>query len=378
MKIAVNTRLLVSGKLEGIGVFTSGILRTLTRNHPEHEFVFIFDRPFDRKFVFSGNVRPVVLFPPTRHPILLHFWLECRIPRILKKTNSDVFLSPDGFLSLSSKVPSVSIIHDICFFHRPRDLPFFHSWHANRFFPEYARKANRVITCSNFCKADIRRHFHVDAGKIETVKVGADERFRPSSKERVERTRRELASGAPYFLYTGSLHPRKNIVNLMNAFDQFKTETRSDVKLVIVGRKMFKARDIFRTYDRLKYRKDVVFTGYVDFERLVAIYGAALALVYVSFFEGFGLPLAEAMRCEIPIVTSNVTAMPEIAGDAAVKVDPANVSDIAGAMKKIALDSNLRNELVAAGRTQRENFGYEKASRIVWNCIEQAAESKNG
>jgi len=124
MIIAVNTRLLIQGKLEGIGWFARETLSRITRDHPEHQFLFIFDRPYAEEFIFSGNVTPIVLSPPTRHPILWYIWFEFQIPRILRKYKADLFFSPDGYLSLSTHIMQLAAIHDINFAHRPKDLPW--------------------------------------------------------------------------------------------------------------------------------------------------------------------------------------------------------------------------------------------------------------
>src|SRR5690606_7224010 len=117
MRIAVNTRLLLKGKLEGIGWFTYQTLERIVKQHPEHEFIFFFDRPYDRSFVFASNVTPVVLSPQARHPVLFYLWFELGIPRLLRKYKADLFLSPDGFSSLSTKVPTCLVIHDLAFEH---------------------------------------------------------------------------------------------------------------------------------------------------------------------------------------------------------------------------------------------------------------------
>ena len=119
MKIAVNTRLLLKDKLEGIGWFSYETLKRITTQHPEHQFYFIFDRPFTDEFIFSYNIEPVVIGPPARHPVLWYYWFEFRLPGLLKKINPDIFLSPDGYLSLKSHFKSIAVIHDLNFIHYP-------------------------------------------------------------------------------------------------------------------------------------------------------------------------------------------------------------------------------------------------------------------
>ena len=171
MIIAVNTRLLIHGKLEGIGWFTFETLSRITRDHPEHQFLFVFDRPFSPEFIFSGNVTPIVLSPPTRHPVLWYIWFELQIPRILKKYKADLFFSPDGYLSLQTKVRQLAAIHDINFAHRPKDLPWLKAKYYNYFFPLFARKAQRIVTVSSFSKEDIHKTYHIGNDKIDRKSV---------------------------------------------------------------------------------------------------------------------------------------------------------------------------------------------------------------
>src|SRR5690606_8257814 len=127
-------------RLEGIGWFTFETLKRITVAHPEHQFLFIFDRPWAPEFIFSENITPIVAGFPTRHPILWILWFELVIPRVLRKHKADIFFSPDGLLSLRTKVRSIPVIHDISFKHRPKDLPFWPRWYYNYFFPRFAKK----------------------------------------------------------------------------------------------------------------------------------------------------------------------------------------------------------------------------------------------
>lgn len=144
--------MLLKDKMEGIGYFSSETLKRMVSQHPEHTFLFIFDRQFHRDFIFSENIIPVVAFPPARHPFLWYWWFEFSIPKILKRYQPDVFLSPDGYLSLRDKTPALPVIHDINFKHYPADLPFLFSKYYNHYFPLFAKKAQRIATVSEFSK----------------------------------------------------------------------------------------------------------------------------------------------------------------------------------------------------------------------------------
>jgi glycosyltransferase involved in cell wall biosynthesis len=372
MIIAVNTRLLQKGKLEGIGWFTYETLRRITVEHPEHTFIFIFDRPYSDEFKFSDNVVPVIVPPPTRHPVLWYLWFQFRIPAILRRYKANVFLSPDGYLSLRTKVPQVAVIHDINFFHRPADLPRLTAKYYNHFFPKFAQKARRIATVSFYSKEDITRSFKVDFDKIDVVYDGIDRSFSPTTKSEQDEVRKEYTHGNPYFLFVGALHPRKNIGGLLKAFDAFKSIGNTEMKLVIVGGEMFKTGEIHHVYDNMRFKNDVIFTGRVTPEELHRIYGAALALTFVPFFEGFGIPVVEAMSAGIPVICSNTTSLPEVGGNAVFYVDPYRIEQITNAMVTISKDDKLREELIAKGLVQKLKFSWDESARKLWMCVERA------
>lgn len=370
MIIAVNTRLLLQGKLEGIGWFTRETLSRITTEHPEHKFIFIFDRSYASEFIFADNIVPVVVSPPARHPILWYIWFEFQIPRILKKYKADLFFSPDGYLSLNTKVRQLAAIHDINFAHRPKDLPWLKAKYYNRFFPKFARKAKRIVTVSYFSKEDINRTYNIEEDKVDVVYNGVNTSYTPTNIEENIRTRELYSSGKSYFLFIGSLHPRKNICGLLRAFDGFKTSVDTDMKLLIVGESMFKTSDIEMTYEGMRYKDDVVFTGRLNNDELHRVLGAAVALTFVPYFEGFGIPVIEAMNAGVPVICSNTTSLPEVGGDAVLYVDPFSTPQIKDAMIRIYQDKELRDLLVEKGFKQREKFSWNKTAELLWGSMQ--------
>lgn len=370
MIIAVNTRLLQKGKLEGIGWFTKETLMRITRNHPEHEFIFIFDRPYDEEYIFAENVTPIVVSPPTRHPILWFFWFEIKIPSILKKYKADLFLSPDGYLSLRSNVKQIAAIHDINFAHRPKDLPWLTAKYYNYFFPRFAKKADRIVTVSYYSKEDILRSYKVYGDKIDVVYNGINSLYTPITDEEKAETKQRYTGGSDYFLFVGSLHPRKNICGLLRAFDAFRASVDSNVKLIITGSEMFKTSDIERTYNGMRYKNEVIFTGRIPTEELHFVLGAALCLTFVPFFEGFGIPVVEAMSAGVPVISSNTTSLPEVGGSAVVYVDPFSRDQIKNAMIRITEDEELRLDLIQKGFLQKEKFSWTRTAELLWGSIQ--------
>ncbi len=371
MKIAVTTRLLLPDKLEGIGWVAYETLRRITIAHPEHEFYFIFDRKWDERFIFSDNVIPVKVGPQARHPFLYYIWFEWSIPRILKKIKADVFLSPDAYLSLRTKVPSIPIFHDLNFEHYPKDLPVLERKYYRYFFPRYAKKAEQIVTVSEFSKKDMVKLYDVPPGKVSVVYNGVNEDFKPVSEAEQKTYRDKHSKGCPFFIFVGALHPRKNLVRLFQAFDYFKEQQRTDIKLVVVGNKKYWTREIQEAFEEMKHKDEVYFSGRMTAEELHRAVGSALAMAYVSYFEGFGLPIIEAFRCDTPVVTSNVTSMPEVAGDAALLVDPFSVKSIAEGLEKIALDPELRTRLISKGRERSRMFTWQNSAEQLWAVIEK-------
>lgn len=371
MRIVVNTRFLLKDKLEGIGRFTYETCKLLTQNHPEHEFIFVFDRAYDDSFIFSNNITPVVIPPQSRHPILWYLWFEWSIPQVLKKYNPDIFLSPDGYLSLRTNVPQLPVMHDLAFIHRPDDIGGLVRKYYNHYFPKFAHKAARIATVSEFSKQDIVQQYTIAPDKIDVVYNGVSGAFTPVSDEEKTAIRQKITDGAPYFVFVGALQPRKNIVNLLKAFDSFKQSNTQGTKLVIVGRKAWQTDDMDSTFEAMQHKTDVVFTGRLSDEDLSATIAAALGLVYVPFFEGFGLPIIEAFKCHTPVITSNVSSMPEVLGDAGLLVEPTSVESITNAMQTLANDDVLRQNLTQKAIERSDVFTWQKTANLLWDSIEK-------
>lgn len=369
--IAVNTRLLMPGKLDGIGWFSYETLRRMVQNHPEHHFLFLFDRPYSKEVVFGANVTPVVIGPPTRHPVLWYLWFQLRIRRTIRRHAADLFLSPDGFIPLGLRIPTISVIHDINFEHRPGDLPLVTRKYYRFFFPRFARKASRIVTVSEYSRRDIINQYDIEEDKVDLAYNGVNENFAPSSPEQAGETRMQYTGGSPYFVFVGSLHPRKNVVNLLKAFQLFKDENKANYKLVIVGEKFFLTRKMEEQLSRMKNRKDVIFTGRLGPDELVRVLGAAWAMTFVPYFEGFGIPILEAMRVEIPVIASKVTSLPEIAGDAALYASPDSPGNIRDAMIRVVREPGLREELIEKGRRRRERFSWDHTAAKLWESLER-------
>lgn len=371
MVIAINTRFLLKNKLEGIGRFTYETVKLLVKQHPEHTFIFIFDRKYDPEFVFAKNIIPVVIPPPARHPFLWYLWFEWSITLVLKKYKPDVFLSPDGYLSLRTRVPQIPVMHDLAFIHRPDDIGKLVRNYYNHYFPKFAKKAARIATVSEYSKQDIAKQYGIAPEKIDVVYNGVSNKFFPLNEEQKIQVRQKTTGGKPYFVFVGALQPRKNISNLLKAFDAFKQTDTQNIQLVIVGRKAWQTEEMDTVFEAMKFKNDVVFTGRLSDEDLSATIAAGISMVYVAFFEGFGLPITEAFKCHVPVITSNTSSMPEVAGDAGLLVDPFSVQSIADALQLMASNTELRHNLTQKAIERSEVFTWEKTATLLWQSIEQ-------
>jgi glycosyltransferase involved in cell wall biosynthesis len=374
VRIAVNTRLLLKDRLEGLGRFTAETLKLIVRAHPEHEFYFLFDRPFCHDFIFADNVTPVVIGPPARHPVLWHVWFEMSVSKALKQINPDLFLSPDGFLSLKSEVKSLPVIHDLNFTHNPADLAKSHAWFYNRYFPKYAQKAERIATVSQFSRQDLAEQYGIEYAKIDVVYNGVSDRFSRLLESTKVEVRKNWSDGNSYFIYVGAIHQRKNIERMLDAYDKFRERVEEPHRFILVGNKKWWTSSMQNALEGMNFKEEVIFAGRVSDEQLNDLMGGALANLYVSTFEGFGIPIIEAFQSQIPVITSNVSSMPEIAANAAMVVDPYETEQIADAMLQLYSSQNLRKELVAKGIERASEFTWQRTANLLWSSIIKATE----
>lgn len=378
MVIAVNTRFLLDGYLEGYGNFIYETFSRITRQHPEHHFLFLFDRPFDPRLIPAPNVEGIVVGPPARHPLLWKYWYDVKVPATLKKYKADLFVSCDGFCSLHTRVPQCLVIHDLAFLHFPQAIKKSHLLFYKRYTARFIQKAAVVATVSGFSKKDILASYPVAAEKIGVVLNGVKPVFQPRSFEEKKAVKEKYTEGKEYFIYTGAIHPRKNLVNLLKAFSVFKKRQQTGMKLVLAGRLAWKFGSFTQSLSSYKYREDVVLTGFVPDEELAKLTASAYGMIYPSLFEGFGVPVLEAMQCGVPVLTSAGTAMEEIAGDAALYADPADHEAIAEKMMWLYKDEKGRNELIQKGLKQVKQYSWDRTAELLWGCIMKAVDGEKG
>lgn len=362
--------------MEGYGYFIQETMQRIAAQHPEHRFHFLFDRPYENALLFSANVTPLVVGAPARHPLLWKWWYDVKIPFVLRKLKADVFVSPDGFCSLTTRVPQCLVVHDLGFLHYAQGYKPSHRFFYKHYTPRFLKKANTIATVSQFSRADITATYKIPDEKIDVVYNGVRDVFRPLSFEQQTDVKATYTEGKEYFIYVGAIHPRKNLINLLKAFSIFKKRQKTNMKLVLAGRLAWQNNAFLKLLQSYKYRSDVLLLRYIADEKEVArLMAAAYAMVYPSLFEGFGVPVAEAMRCGVPVLTSKDSAMQEISDGAALYFDPTNVADMAESLMRIYKDETARTGLIERGKTAAQKYTWQHTADALWHCIMRAVKT---
>ena len=365
MRIAVNTRHLISKNLEGVGRYSFETVKRMVLAYPEHTFYFYFDRSFDPSFVIAENVVPIVVSPPARHPFLFILWYELMLPYYFKKHKIDVFYSPDGFCSLLSKVPTVLVTHDLAYIHYPEHIPIKHLLYYRYFVPRFHKRADHIIAVSTYTKEDISKQFNIPPSKI-TVGYNAF-----PVREIVESdVFTEYTEGCPYFIYVGSLHPRKNIVGVIKSFNIYKQKYQTNHKLLLIGRYAWKVSEIKKSIASSLFAKEIIQLSGIHDEKVYSFIRQAEALIYISYFEGFGIPVLEAMKLDVPVICSNRSSLPEVAGDAAILVDPDDHHTIADKMYSIVNDESVRIELQKKAKVNLQRFDWQDTADLIFKALQ--------
>ena len=283
-------------------------------------------------------------------------------------TKSDIYHFFNFTIPKNIKGKVIITIYDTVFFSAPETMG---DMKAISEYKYAAERSDLIITISENAKSDIIKHFNVDEKKIQIVTPGIDlQKYSYNYTDiELENVRKKYDLPQNYILYLGTIEPRKNIERIVKAFKNYKKEVKDDLKLVIVGNKGWKYDNIMKLIESMG--TDIILTGYIDEEDKIPIYKLAQIFVFPSLYEGFGMPVLEAMAAGVPVVTSNVSSLPEVAGDAAILVDPLSEDEIFEAYKKILLDKQLQREMIEKGLEQAKKFQWKKSVEVLEKVYEK-------
>jgi glycosyltransferase involved in cell wall biosynthesis len=366
VRIAIDARKL---RDYGIGTYIRNLLRHLSRLDRTTEYVLIC-RPEDGDLAatLGSNFRSV-LEPAPAYSLQEQF----KIPLDLRRERANLFHAPHYVLPPLTPCRSVVTIHDCIHLRFPQYLP-------SRAAHAYARgslwaathQADRILTVSEASKKDILDYFHVPESKIDVIYNAIDERFNePPAPDEIERVKERYQLNDPFVLYAGNIKPHKNLERLIEAFHMFRRPAFEHVRLLIIGDEITKYATLRRAVHRLKLHKHVRFFGFVPDQTLAALYRLAAVFVFPSLYEGFGLPPLEAMASGAPVITSNVSSLPEVVGDAALLIDPYDPEAIADAMRRVFSDEALRQQLKERGHIRARHFSWDRSVRRVHEIYQE-------
>ena len=369
MRIAINARFSGYPNAEGYARFIRGIMSPLVRSFPQDEFVFLSDQRNPEPVITASNTSAIGAGPRARHPLLWKYWYDFVLPGLARRARADCLFSPDGFCSLNSSIPQVLAIHDLAFLHYPDGISRLQLAYYKYYTPKFIRAAKQIITVSEFSREDIMRHYPQSKNKISVVPNAADDSFVPLPFEEKELCKQKISGGTEYFLYIGSIHPRKNLVTLLKGFSWFKKRHQSNMKLVLAGRMAWKNESFITQLESYKYRDDVVLAGYLEEKEMKTVLASAYALAYPSIWEGFGLSLLEAMKSGVPLIAANNSALPEIAGSAAFYADPADAEAWGRGMGLMYKDETYRNKLIQNGFERASYYSWDKSALALYEVL---------
>jgi len=378
MRIAIDYTAAVRQRA-GVGRYTRGLVQALLRLDQANRYTLL---------IATGGLKGIPITPegrdlppykvcplPLSDRLLTILWHRLRLPLYadLLVGGADLFHSPDFTLPPLYRARGIVTVHDLTFIHYPDCAARNLVRYLNRVVPLAVHRACLVLADSESTKRDLVTLLGVPPQKVRVVYAGVGPEFRPVDKVALETVRARYGLTFPFLLSVGTLEPRKNYGRLLQAFVRSRAcQAWPELRLVIVGGKGWLYQEIFQTVHRLHLADRVVFPGFIADADLPALYSLAVAFVYPSLYEGFGLPVLEAMACGTPVVCSRAASLPEVVGEAALLVDPLDVDDLARALEQVVTDAALRQELRERGLAQAARFTWEAAAQQLLAAYREA------
>ncbi len=353
----------------GIGRYARELVRALSRFDQTHSFVLFAPRDAHPDLLhFDWPPNFTLCRAPLTERYLAALWHRTRLPLPIEMFigNVEVFYSPDFLLPPTFAQRQVVTVHDLSYVRVPECFPQPLLNYLNHAVPPSVARADLILADAASTQRDLSEVYGIPPEKIKVLYSGVDARFNPNVPRESQARVRELTGGKPYLLSVGTLQPRKNYARLIQAFAQVISNTQlPNLNLVICGARGWMADDVYHTVERLELHERVIFADFFSDDDLPALYAGATLFVYPSLYEGFGLPVAEAMACGTPVVSSNASSLPEVGGEAALYFDPYDIDAMADAMRRALTDESLREHLRARGIAQAQKFSWAKAARAL-------------
>ena len=391
MVIGIDIRPLMDEYYSGVSSYTLNLLVAIFQQDKKNHYKLFYNSYHDisarlPKFNFS-NVEIVRLNYPNKFLNYCLFKIFKR-PKIDRLLGADLFFLPNfNFIALSKECRKVITVHDLSFIRYPYYFSHRHNfWQKNVNLKKLLRSVDKIISVSNHTKEDIKNLCRIAPKKIQTVYSCISAKYKPIDEqdEYLAEVKKKYNLPDKFMLFLGTIEPRKNIEGIIEAYEHFRDNQHSDlihfagqaevkddiIKLVIAGHKAWGYKSVYERARASKYNRDIIFTDYVAGEDKPCLYNLAVMFIYPSFYEGFGFPPLEAAACGTPSIVSNCASLPEVMGNAAILIDPYNITDLAQAMANLAYDKILRANLSQKGIGRAKNFYWEKCAREMIEVFE--------
>lgn len=361
MNISIDIRT-TSKPLSGVGYYVFHLIHEFQALDSQNRYLLISNKGESDDWKIEGenfeNFRTRI---SNENHWLGDIWENTFLPYYLKKKKVDVFHGPAFLIPLRKNgVRTVVTIPDIVSYILPETIPFKYAAYMRFLIRQVAKRADRIITISHSTKNDLVSRLDVPEDRIRVVHVAASDIFRRvEDRGRIDEVKSRYGIRKPFMLFVGNLEPRKNLIRLAEAFARANERMGRAFQLVICGKEGWLYRNILKTLKEYNTDGDIALTRYVSREDLVHLYCGAECFLFPTLYEGFGLPVVEAMRCGTPVITSNISSLPEIMGDAGILIDPESVEEIAEAIGRIAQDDGLKKELRERGLLQAQKFSWK-------------------
>lgn len=371
MRIGVDVRALMDEKYSGVSEYTANLLLAILDLAPkDYHFILYYNCRFDISKRMNMWQRDNTTIISTKYPNKLYNYVLQKIFSYPKIDNIiggvDVFWSPHFNFSSYSKCKKLLTVHDLSFLRYPKYFNFRQNlWHKLLNVSRIIKESDRIVAVSENTKNDIEELIGLDEKKINVVYSGNNLKKNEIGSEDIKKFKEKYFSSLnfEYILYLGTIEPRKNILNLIKAYNLYRDNNESDLKLVLAGRKGWKTNKIFKEYNNSKYKDDIIFLDYVETEDKDVLYSQAKMFVYPSFYEGFGFPPLEAMTYNIPCIVSNVSSLPEVVSDSAMLINPYKVEEISEAIEELENDKRYYNYLAQKAGERANSFSWQSTAK---------------
>ncbi len=368
MRIGIDATLLPE-KLGGAGFYLLNLINNLSLIDRKNEYFIFVEKRNVRRFELGANFRLIGIKSMPRALRLL--WEQITFPFLLKRYKINLLHSPRYTTPLVRfGWKSLVTFHDMLFLLFPKKHNLLKRLFYERMIPAAAKRVEKIIAVSSATKKDTMKLLNIPSEKIAVINLGIDSSYHPIEKKDLQDFRRKYRILDSFILYVGTLKKRKNILNLIKAYKNMREKGRKE-RLMIVGEKGEEYQNIYKVVKRLGLEEEVFFTGYLPEELLPLYYNCASLFIYPSLYEGFGLPVLEAMASGTPAITSNISSLPEVAGDAALSVNPDDTEEMAKLMEKVLSNKELAEEMREKGIKRAKLFSWERCAKETLNLYEE-------